>query len=227
MADTLRAALNRVNPNTLPDGLRLLGGLGNIVRQYMAVQLVNQTPATSSSYDLATVHIVQTDNWAPCASILWCFVTAGGVTGVFTPIVGTGAAPATTQVAPTPCGNIAFLGADAVTKAHILYQPIPGEVVEFTGPCTTSDLPIPTPYKNRKVLALLEAEALTGTVVGKKIILVQAAGVPATTKANLDLTASNVKFNNATDAVLTARAKILLAPEISINTALQATSTIV
>lgn len=225
MADSLRVALNRVNPNTLADGLRLLGGLGNFVRQYAHHVLVGKIPA-ATSYDLATVQSIVPDNSAPAVAVLWAFATAGTVSGQLVPTTtAAGAAPTTGQVAVTPCGNIGFLATDAITAVDVLYAPLPGEVVELTGVVASNAFAIPTAWKNRKVLLCLEAEALAGTSVGKKIVLIPSASAAAAGQARLDLLRQNVKFAPA-DAVTSCRVKLYVAPAVDIDATLQANSAI-
>jgi hypothetical protein len=213
--------MNRVNPNTIADALRSLGGAGNLVRQYLHVELVQKTPA-AGSYDLTTLQVIETDDWAPAANILWAASSSGTTLGQLA-AQQFGNTPTTGQIAPTPNGNIAVLASDAITKVDVLYAPLPGEPVEFTGTVASNALAIPTAYKTRKVLMLLEAEALVGTSIGKKIVLVPSASAASAGQARLDAARENVKFN-ATDAITSARVKLLLAPEVAMDTKLQADS---
>lgn len=201
--------LNKANPNHLADLLREFN-LGDFLRA-MPCALRKKAPAAGApaNYNLAAVHVLVLPPDAKAASIQRCTGRAGSVTGEFTP-QAYGTTPATTQVAVTPCGDIAFVAADAVTDFDVTYTPEKGDVVELTLPCAASVLSIPAEYTARGVLMLLEAEAITGAVTGKKTILVPGTA-GATVTAKLNVAKTQVLFNNGTDAVTSARVKFLVA----------------
>ena len=72
-------------------------------------------------------------------------------------------------------------------------------------------------------MRLLEAEGLVGTVVEKKIVLVPAAGAPATHNARLDVAKANVQFAVA-DALTSVRVKLAVVPAVDLDALLEGTS---
>lgn len=209
--------LNAANPQQLADLLREFK-IGDIIRA-LPCWLRKKAPvagAPATNYNLAAVHVLVLPTDAKAASIQRCHVRAGSATGEFTP-QAYGTTPATTQVAVTPNGDIAFVAADAPTDFDVLYTPEKGDIAEVTLPCAASVLTLPTWMTDRGVSLLMEAEATAGAVTGKKAILVPGAAAPATTQARLNVAKSTVTFNNATDAVTTARVKVLLAPALDAN----------
>lgn len=195
MSRSLRAILNESNPNKLP-GAGQLARLGDFLAR---------VPRTKR-FTVTSNKIVLPDD-AKAEQVLNCWVTVGTVSGRFSPVYDS--TPATTQVSTDPNGNIVFLAGDAVTEAEVTYLPFEGEVVEETLPCVAS---LFTPSGSRKIACVLEAEAITATVTGVKIVDDRATAAPATLHAALNLTGAGVLFNNATDAVLTARVKYIAQP---------------
>jgi hypothetical protein len=187
------------------------------------VTLNKQAPVAGAlaNYNIAgtTIDVIPLPADAKAACILRACVRAGGSTGELA-LSAHDATPATTHVAVTPCGDIAFDHAtDAVTDVDVTYLPQVGDIAEFvltpaTGVCT-----LPASAVAQGVLLLIEAEVLTGSVVGKKNILAPVAGtgLPATTKAQLTSNKSTVSFNNATDAPTSCRVKVLLKPALDSN----------
>ena len=221
MATSYKQRLNSTNPNQLADLLRELG-FGDFLRA-MPNQLNKAAPVVGAAANgnLTTVHIIKLPDDAKAASIMRCTGRAGAVLDEFTP-QAFGTTPATTQCAVTPCGDIAFVAADAPTDVDVIYQPLKGEVVEFEGSLATGVLALPADYTARGVMALLEANITAGTVTGSKIILVPlaggGAGLPAAGRAQLTTNKTTVSFNNATDAGTRAKVKLLIAPKESANT---------
>lgn len=218
----MQDSLNQANPNTLADYLRALG-LGDMLRS-LNTQLRQKAAVAGgiANYNLATVCVYVLPTNAKAASILRCTSRAGSAgVGEMTP-QAYGATPATTQCAVTPCGDIAFVLGDLPTNFDCLYTPERGDVVELTLPCTASVATIPANLVTKGVSILLEAEALAGSVTGKKIVLVPGAGAPATTQARLNLAKSTVTFNNGTDAVTQCRIKLLTAASTDADALLQA-----
>lgn len=118
MSRSLAAVLNESNPNKLADA-------GRLVRLGTALSLIARKAVVTV---VAGTGIGALPTNAKAATILRCFVRAGGVSGYFTPIAGE-APPATTQVAISPGGDLLFLAADAVTSAEVIYLAEEGEVI--------------------------------------------------------------------------------------------------
>lgn len=143
-------------------------------------------------------------------SITRATAKAGGVTGALT-VDAYGATPATGEIAVAPNGDIVVLNADAITDLDVSFISEDGEIVEETGLVPASGVVTPLdPRASRGLKVLLEAEILTGTTVGKSIILVPASSNPATTKAALDIAKKTIRFNSSTDAPLTVRVRYLV-----------------
>lgn len=206
---TVRDALNRANPNTLPDHLRK-ARIGDVLGSCVAQTLrdINMDAAGVSAYNLATLDTLVLPDHAKASVILRAFAKAGTVTGALTPVAH-GVTPATTQIAVAPNGNIVTLAADAVTDLDLVYIPEgQGVVFESFFPVVSHVLTLPSALAGR-VAVLEEAEAVAGTGTGKKILLARG-GSPAAGQAALNLVGSTVTFATA-DAVTRARVKMFLA----------------
>ena len=220
---TNKEQLNLANLNQLADFLRDFK-FGDILRALPACLRKKTTVAGgTTNYNLAAVNVLVLPTDAKAAVIHRATIRAGGVTGESTP-QAYGTTPATTQCAVTPCGDIAFVAADAPTNFDAVYTPEKGDVYELNLDCAASVATIPSTYTDRGVVLLMEAEATAGSVTGKKIILVPGTA-PATTQARLNAAKSTVIFNNGTDAVTKCRVKILVASAADTDTKLQATAT--
>jgi hypothetical protein len=139
--------------------------------------------------------------------ILCCYVTAGTVSGQFTPVYDS--TPATTQVSTNAQGDIVFLSTDAVTEAEVTYVPFEGEVIEEIVACAAS---LAAPSGSRRILCLLAGEALAGTVTGVKVVDDRATASPATGHVAANKLGTGALFNNGTDAVTSARIKYIATP---------------
>jgi hypothetical protein len=194
MSRSLRTILNESNPNKLPTA-GMLARLGDFLARM---------PRTRR-FAVSSNKIVLPDD-AKAEQILNCYVTAGNVSGRFTPAYDS--TPATTVVSTNAQGDIVFLSTDAVTEAEVTYLPFEGAVYEETLACAAS---LFTPSASRRILCVLEAEAIDGSVEGVKTVVDRAAS-PATTQAALNLLGTGVQFNNGTDAVTIARVKYIATP---------------
>ncbi len=209
----LRTALRRQNPNAVAAGVL-------------------------SPWDVATVQAILLPDDAKAQSISRAYARAGAAgTGEMT-VAAVNATPTTGQVAVSPAGNIVFLGSDAITDVDVDYEVVIGDIVELTVPVVsgTGVLTIPTAYAGtagmgtpgtpipaaansayantqvpnaKGVLVLMEAQALTGTSPGQKIVLAPAAGAPTAGNARLNVAKTTVQFAVA-DAVTSARIKFLV-----------------
>lgn len=221
--ECLKNHLNQANPNGLPNMFNVIQ-LGNVLRS-LPVKLVKQAPAPDAG-SLATVDVIVLPDDAKASNVLRCTVRAGGATGEFTD-KGYGVTPTTTTFAVTPNGDIAFLHAgDLVTDVDVLYVPDQYDIVELTLPVAVGLVVIPAAIVARGVLFLMEATLTAGTVLGKKGILVPAAGLPATTTARLTVAKDQVQFNNATDAGTMATVKLAISTAVKMHTLLGAITTV-
>lgn len=218
---TLIEALDRSHPTGLPDHLRVLH-FGRVLAGHLPQQLSAKDPA-ASSYEVATLERVGLPDYAKAAYIERAIARTSGnsVTGELS-VQAYGATPSTGQVAVSPSGDVVVLAADQITSLDVYYRPVCGDVVELTLAVATGVLTLPSSVSG-KALLLLEAEVMTvssGSNTGKKIILVPASGVVATTKAALAIDRTKVYFNDATDHAATARVKLLVTPALDLAAAL-------
>lgn len=219
-----RDDLNRANLNTLADQAKALK-LGNVLLGQLpqSKRKLNPSALGVGSYTLATLHALQLPDYSHAATVLRATVRAGGVTGELAP-QAYGATPGTGQIAVAPNGDIVVLAADAITDLDVTYVPERGDVLSPVFPVVSNVLTLPTgaPWFARGVVLLLEAEALTGTSTGKKIVLIPGAGAPAAGQARLNLAKTTITFAVA-DAVTRARVKLLIGQADDLQTVLNET----
>lgn len=221
---SIKEALNRANPNTISDHMREVA-IGQVLRGQVLQVLRKKAPALDAAV-LATLASIKLPNDAKAASIIRATGRVGTVTGEFAP-QAFGATPATAQVAVAPNGDIVFLNADAITNVDVTYVPERADVfVTLALPVTTNVLTLPSPATTRGVVLLIDALAVTGTAVGRKIILVPGAGAPAAGQARLNVAKTTVTFAVA-DAVTTAIVTLGLAALADLDTVLESAETTV
>jgi hypothetical protein len=227
--ESIRQALNRVDPNVSADLLRQIN-FGDVLRG-LPVYLRAVAPAATGAtpQQLSTLGCLVLPEDAKAAVILRCTVKSSSVAnGEFT-IVSYGTTPATTQVAVAPNGDIVFLGSDAVTSADIIYVPQKGDVLgqlsnsnlgvtslSLSVSTATGAATIPAPYAGKAIL-LMQANVTAGSVTGQKIILVPTTTVTATTRAALSQDATKIWFNLATDAPTACTVDLLVASGLANN----------
>lgn len=224
-----RKDLNKADPNTLADQARnlLLGDL-LLGQMNQCKRKLNPSTLGVGSYTLATLHALQVPDRSRAVAVTRATVRAGGVTGELTP-AAYGATPTTGQIAVAPNGDIVVLAADAITDMDVHYIAERGEIVNVTFPVVSNVLTFPTSgIWARGISLLLEAEAITGTSTGKKIVLVPGNGATAAGNAKLNLAKATVIFNG-TDAVTRARVKVLIGATLTaeLQTALNETDSFV
>jgi len=247
-ANTTKQRLDQADLNTMADHARALG-LGTVVRRMrVALRRVSPFAQPANPYAPAGLNVITLPDDAKASAVFigdsnttngaaWARTldasTSTGTTGAFTAKLPWGTTPTTQTVGVLPTGDIAFLGTDAPNDVDLEYEVAMQDVVELflnvvpgTGVCA-----IPAKYAPAGpgkaglggTLTLMEAESLTGTLVRKMIVLVPAAGAPATTQARLDVAKANVQFAVA-DAVTSCRVKLGVVPAIDVNAVLEATS---
>lgn len=224
MTVTVKSALS--SPQSIKDSLNYpdVAKVGDLLRAIAFGDLilgqmnqvrrsVDMTAQVASGYNLATMQaiVMATSNLPPACTVLRATARAGGVTGELTS-VGYGVSPTTGQIAVAPNGSIVTLASDAITNVDVSYTPERGQVIEYTGPVpsATGVMALPTSIIGNGIVLLLEAEVLTGAVVGKKIVLVPGGTGPATLNARLAVAKTTVNFNQATDLPTRARVKFLV-----------------
>jgi hypothetical protein len=223
IAENLKNILDRAEPGKLADYLRSIQ-FGSLLRGSIVHQLVKRVPVANTGYTFgANMSAVPVDESGAALKVLAAYSRAGTFTGAMT----VDADYVTTDVASGhigvgPNGEINVLTADAITLIDVWYIPLRYKVVEFTGAPATGLLSIPATVAPNGILKLLEAEALAGSVVGKKKIRIPTDGLPATTLAQLKVALDVVQFNNATDAVTSARVKLAIAPSVDLDSMLAA-----
>lgn len=204
--------LDKADPNSLPARMRLLK-IGSLLAA-MPQKLCHKAAVAHDGYNVSTLSKIATPEDMRGALIFRALARVGGVTALELAIQAYGTTPGSGQIAVAPNGEIVVLTSDAWTDVDVLYLPDQYETVEIELPVATGVLTLPSWMTLRGAGMLLEAEATAGTITGKKVVLVPAAGLPATLQARLDLPHATVQFNNATDAVTKARVKLALSPTL-------------
>lgn len=215
-ANTMKMELDVANPNRLPDAIREVK-LGTRLRSYVT-RLFRAAPA-ANPYDLATLQVLVLPDDAKASTISRVYArvaTAGAGEMAVQPANTT---PATTQVAVTPNGNIAFLGTDAVLDVDVEYTPLRGDVVTISGSPVTGSIALPTSITAYGALVLLEAETTAGGAGGKLIVTAPSAGDPGAGKAKLDVAKTHVLVH-AADGATAVRLKLAVVPKVDDNAVL-------
>lgn len=223
---SFRSALDRTNPNTLSNGLQAIA-LGSLLQGQMPQcrRQVNAVGAGNAGYNLATLLAIPLPASGKAAAISRATVRAGGVTGELTP-VAYGTTPATGQIAVGPNGDIVTLAADAITDLDVTYLAERADVIETVFPVVANVISLPAAIVAQGVVLLAEVEALAGTSVGKKIVLIPGAGAPSAGQARLNLAKSTITFATA-DAVTRARVTLSVVAAEQLATLLESDSTII
>jgi hypothetical protein len=247
-ANTTKQRLDQADLNTLADQARAVG-LGTVIRRMrVALRRANPFAQVANPYAPAGMNVITLPDDAKASALfVGDFATSNaaawvrsqdasqstGATGAYTNKTPWGTTPTTGTVGILPTGDIAFLATDAPNDVDLCYEVAIQDVVELTlnvvpgtGVCA-----IPAKYAPAGpgkaglggTLTLMEAESLSGTLVRKMIVLVPAAGAPATTQARLDVAKANVQFAVA-DAVTSCRVKLGIVPALDVNAVLEATS---
>lgn len=184
---TLKQVADQANPNTLPDLLRKLK-FGQILEGGIPIfkRRLNMDALGVNQGNLATLDAYEPPDGQRGAAVLRATVRAGAVTGELTP-VAFGVTPATTQIAVAPNGNIVTLAADAITDMDLVYVADKVDVLELVLPVIpgTGVCALPASMTTPGVVFLEEAQSIAGTLLRDMIVLVPAAGAPATTQARL------------------------------------------
>lgn len=223
-ATSLKSELNKVSPQFLADALRIVK-FGDVVRG-LPTTLRKKDPV-ASSYQLATLHALALPDSAKAAFIFRAYARATSAAGPLgeLAVVGPGVTPATGEIAVAPNGDIVTLAADAYTSVDVHYLPTKYDLGEVTLPVVANVLTLPVAATTPGVVRIFEAEALVGTSVGKKIILMPGAGAPAAGQARANLALTTVTFAVA-DAVTSARVKFGIVSAADLDALLEAESTV-
>ena len=237
-------AMKDVNPsaNTIADYFLKMGGIGPIVLGQLPQVLHRKVPAVDAGAPVSTVISIALPDEAKAdpsgvVSVYVRAVSGGAVVGHYvqkstTPFT----TPTTGTFATQPNGNIMLLAADLPTDVDVTYIPMRGKVITLDAQPVAADVfAIPsvltaTPNPNASgmpggVIALLEVYSLAGTLTGQLRVKAPTATAPATGLANLDMAKENVLFAVA-DAVTSCRVKLLVCPDVDLQTVLQAQSLI-
>lgn len=212
MTITNKDSLNRSDPNTLADLLRVFG-IGNTLEGHVPQHLaaVDMDALGANAGNLATLDVIALPDGSKASTITRAYARTGTAgTGPLT-IVAPDVTPATGEIGVAPNGNIVTLAADALTDIDVTYIPQRGDVVESVYPATAHVVSLPAGVTDRHVITALEVEAVEGTATGNKVVLTPGAGAPAAGQARLNVAKTTVTFA-AADAVTRARIKVLVAP---------------
>lgn len=222
--NALKAQLDKANPNSLADMCRIVK-LGSALRSMPTwLRIKNPDIGAAPVFELSTLDPIYLPDDGKAATIIRAYARTTAAAGTLGELAvqSFGTTPADGQIAVAPNGNIVVLAASRYTSVDVLYQPDKYDVVEVTGPVAAGIFTIPATLTARGVISLLEAEVTTGAVVGNKVILVPAAGLPATVRAQLNVAKTQVQFNNATDAPVAARVKLAVSSSVDVDALLTA-----
>lgn len=216
----LKSALNFGNPNEVGTQHQIIK-FGDVARA-LPTTLRKKDPA-ADAYQLGTLESVGLPADGKAATIFRAYGRAGTATPGELAVQAYGATPGSGQIAVAPNGDIVVLAADAWTSMDVEYMPEKYDIVEAVCPvvAATGVCTLPAAMTTPGACILLEAEALTGTTIGKKIILVPATAAVATGRAAIKNTKDSVWFATA-DAVLTARIKMAVCPAVDLSALLAA-----
>jgi hypothetical protein len=211
-------SMNRADLNTVADQLRTVK-LGKLLRGQLP-QVIRKSVPVLDGAQLATLTSNVLPNDAKACTVIRAngrSIGGGGsgTIGADLAIQAYGATPGANQIAVAPNGDIVTLAADKWTDLDITYLPERGDVVVLPElPVAVGLLTLPSMVLDAagtsRAIYLINAVVTAGTVTGRKIILVPAAGLPATTKAQIHTNKLQVQFNNATDAPTKAVVTLLI-----------------
>lgn len=220
---TLRSVLDKCSPNTAWDILRKLGFGSKLQSQFTQVRRgVNPHAAGASSYNVATLDAIGLPAHARA-----CVIHRANARGVGELTIDAfGTTPITGHIAVAPNGDIVTLTADNLTDVDIVYTPECGDVVEMTLPVASNAIALPASVTAKKVVLLLEAESLVGTLTGKLKVLVPSDTNSTSGAANLNLAKTSIVFATA-NAVTSARVKLLVRSAEDLANLLESTSPII
>jgi len=226
---SLKLALDRANPNSLASMLRMVA-IGDVLRN-LPTYLRGKAPLAVAAYPYIVqsgAQAVALPDDAKGLTLFAAYGRAGTATATALTIDATASsAPAAGHAKLSPSGDIMFNSTDAWTSVDAVYLPNKMDVVELflpvipgTGLCTlpTTQNGLPALY-----VSLMEAEALTGTVVGKEAILAPGAAPGSSRQANLNVALTGVFFEVA-DAVTSCRVKLGIASLVDVDALLTAAS---
>lgn len=180
MTRALSAVLNESNPNKLATALQDLKA-GN------ALGLVARSARVAV---VAGTGIGALPEGAKAAAILRARVTAGAVTGAFTPLA-TDAAPATTQVGINALGNLQFLIADAVTEAEVVYFVAEGDIRDETLAVAANIAVLPAGIQARQLLTAEDG------VTGADKVVVARGNAPGAGNVSISVDGDSIRVGDA------------------------------
>lgn len=207
---TLRFAMDRANPNNVPDQLRRIG-IGSLLQGQIEQvrRAVDFDAAGTDAGNLATTDALVLPDGGKAAVVHRAFARTGtGTLGELTVLARHVTPTLTTHIAVAPNGNIVTLAADVYTDVDVYYLPDRGDVLTTTFPVVSDDIVLPASVTDRVVIGLWDANVVEGTSTGRKIILTPGGG-PAAGQASLDIAGTTVTFAGA-DAATRATVTLLL-----------------
>lgn len=181
MSRTLQAVLDESNPNRSDEAQHqvLLGSALGLVTRFAKGAVV------------ANVLVLPDD--AKAGRVLRAFATAGGATGMLTPVNPEGAVAAG-QVGTTPGGDVLFAVADAITAAEVEYAVLEGAGI------FEEDIDVAASVgalsQGRGAVVLISAEVTVGIILGAKPTSARGAA-PAAGFAAIDALGTSIAFNAA------------------------------
>ena len=206
-------ALNRANPNTLPDNLRAVR-IGDVLRS-VPFTLYGVAPTLGNPQVGNAVPAVVLPEDVKMMGPIMVYARAGsGTLGSLAQ--DSTVPPAAGKFTITGSGDIAFAAADAWTSLDVWVPPLVGDIVELDLPVVANVAVIPAQYH---AMLLEECTATAGTVVGDEVVD-QLGTTVGTGHAALDAAMANIAFF-AADAVTKCHVKMLVAPAVKLNDVLE------
>jgi hypothetical protein len=220
---SFRERVNNATANGIATKLQV-AKMGDILR-CMDVRKYGLVPA-ASPYNLATLLSVVLSDFAKASTIRRAYARAATAgTGELT-IVAFGTTPTSGQIAVAPNGDIVTLAADAITLLDLEYNPRKHDTKEISLPVTSGGvLTLPAVDSTAGITEIFEAEVLTGSAAGKKIVLVPGSGGGSAGQCKLNVAKTTVTFGDAGASVNSyARVKYGVAPATDLDALLESTA---
>ncbi len=238
------SSFDRANPNDIDDLLRQIA-IGSLLQGQVPQAYRKANLSVADPNNLATLGVLKLPDNGKASLIHRAYARAGGVTLGELAVQSFGTTPTTGQIAVTPTGDIACLLSDAFTSVDIIFTPERGDgnAVDKNGdpklnsdgvtpangnyyPVASNVLTFPASVTAQGIILVTEAEAVTATSTGKKIVLVPGSGAPSAGQCRLNLAKTTLTFATA-DAVTRARVKLLLCASKDLATILNASATLI
>jgi hypothetical protein len=210
MADNLKEALNEAGPNNMAD----------IARGVLLGDALASSGVRALQGAVVTANRLTLGENAKALAILACYARTGGTTTPITPIFTPGVAPAATQCAVGPEGDILFNAADAITSVDVVYVSPDADVEELVLNVVASAAVLPS---SKRAWLMISAIVTVGIVLGSKT-LVARGSAPAATQFAIADDGATINFNAADVVAGTVTVRAMVARTQGMTAKLAATT---